>query len=125
MKKTVERPETTDNEPCTSWIEIDGERIEYPNVITLGNLTMIEDGNREWYVFEDTETAGEAAREYWQDLADNDPGEFACIVGNETLISWALGRSAGPGSTAVHSLDEWLDPVARYTGRTFCRPRFM
>ena len=51
-------------------------------------------------------------REYWQDMAENDPSEFTCIVGADTLIKWALGRSAGPGSHHVCSLDEWLDLMA-------------
>ena len=31
------------------------------------------------------------------------------ILGAETLISWALGRAAGPGTSKVKSLKEWLD----------------
>lgn len=66
----------------------------------------------EFYVAESTEKAGEAARRYWVDMAENDRGEFACIVGAENLVAWALGESAGPGSTHVHSLEEWFDLCA-------------
>jgi hypothetical protein len=31
------------------------------------------------------------------------------MVGESTLVAWALGQSAGPGSTHVNSLEEWLD----------------
>jgi hypothetical protein len=31
------------------------------------------------------------------------------MVGDETLIRWALGQNAGPGLTQVNSLDKWLD----------------
>ena len=65
--------------------------------------------NEEYYIFRDREQAGEAAREYWEDLAQDDPREFACLVGEETLISWGLGNYAGPGSTHVKSLTDWLD----------------
>lgn len=63
----------------------------------------------EFIVFEDEEAAGQAARDYWEDLAENDPREFTTLVGEETLIQWGLGRRAGPGSTQVKSLQEWLD----------------
>jgi len=63
----------------------------------------------EYVIFENSEMAGEAAREYWENLAQDDPDEFACLVGKDTLVQWALGQSAGPGSTAVNSLEEWLD----------------
>jgi len=94
---------------------IDGERVVFdPNDVTnLGwsnGLWLIttKDG-REFYIFESSEAAGEAAREYWEDMAHNDPKEFTCMVGEETLVQWGLGNWAGPGSTAVQSLQEWLD----------------
>ena len=57
----------------------------------------------------DSETAGHAARERWEDMAHNDPAEFRCMVGDDTLLAWALGQAAGPGSSLVCSLSEWLD----------------
>lgn len=78
----------------------------------------------EWIVFADAEAAGEAAREYWQEMADHDPTELRAIVGDEALIEWALGNWYAVGSTAVSSLTEWLDlwldvpeeEFARYDG---------
>jgi hypothetical protein len=70
---------------------------------------MVSDGNREWYVFQDEEQAGKEAREYWLDMATYDQAEFVYIVGESTLVEWALGNLAGPGSTQVSSLEEWLD----------------
>ena len=61
------------------------------------------------YVFKDEEEAGKHAREYWRELVEDDPDEAVAILGAENLIQWALGRSAGPGSTKVTSLNEWLD----------------
>ena len=88
----------------------DGTFLTVENVHEHGYLPMLEcDDGTEWYVAESTEAAGEAAREYWKDMAENDPKEFACMVGEQTLVSWALGQSAGPGSTQVTSLEEWLD----------------
>ena len=31
------------------------------------------------------------------------------MLGTDTLLSWALGEAAGPGSSKVESLEEWLD----------------
>jgi hypothetical protein len=88
---------------------IGGERIVFDsddsrsgNEITLGD-------EREFVLFDSSEEAGDEAREYWEDLAHNDPEEFRCLVGEETLIQWALGRFAGPGSVHVNSLQEWFD----------------
>lgn len=94
---------------------IDDERVVFdPETATSMGWTngllhiTLEDG-REFYIFPDSETAGEAAREYWADMAANDPQEFACLVGESTLVAWGLGQYAGPGSTQVQSLTEWLD----------------
>ena len=61
------------------------------------------------YIFEDEEEAGNYAREYWREMIEQDPDEAVHILGSDTLIQWALGRSAGPGSSKVSSLNEWLD----------------
>jgi hypothetical protein len=62
-----------------------------------------------YMVFANSEEAGKAAKEYWRNLAKDDPKEFTCLVGEETLVSWDLGRPAGPGHTQTKSLAEWLD----------------
>lgn len=86
-------------------IRIDGELFEVSAV--HGN--MIETDGGDFHVFVTAEDAGDAAREYWADMAKTDPEEFRCMVGDETLIAWCLGQSAGPGSTHVRSLSAWLD----------------
>jgi len=73
----------------------------------IGYLVELTHG--EWYIFGTQEAAGQAARDYWRELAENDPEEFRCIVGDESLVKWALGQYAGPGSTKVNSLEAWLD----------------
>lgn len=69
----------------------------------------VSEGRIEFKLFASREDAGEAAREYWADMAESDPKEFTCMVGEDTLIAWGLGKYAGPGSTRVKSLGEWLD----------------
>ena len=65
---------------------------------------------KEIVLFKDKEEAGKFVREYWDDFINHEtPEEVICLLGAETLISWALGREAGPGSTKVSSLKEWLD----------------
>lgn len=92
-------------------VRIDGETVEFDKVNTIGwdGILLADIGRTDYYLAEDSESAGKAAREYWEDMALNDPKEFTCMVGEATLIQWGLGRSAGPGSTAVNGLDEWLD----------------
>ena len=91
-------------------IVIDGELCKVKEVHNYGYLPMIklEDG-RDYYIAKDKDEAGEKAREYWEEMAQDDPEEFAALVGEKTLVSWALGQYAGPGSSKVQNLDEWLD----------------
>ena len=64
----------------------------------------------EYLFFRTREDAGQYVRDYWEDYIDTEsPEEVIAILGAETLISWALGRAAGPGSAKVNSLKEWLD----------------
>ena len=71
-------------------------------------MITLED-KREYYIAASSEHAGKAARKYWEDMAHNDPSEFTCIIGEDTLIKWALGQNASPGAVSVSSLEEWLD----------------
>lgn len=94
-------------------IEIDGERYTVEKVhdrwspTTMGALET--ECGCEFYLAPDSETAGKAARARWAEMAADDPTEFRHMVGDETLVKWALGQHAGPGSTSVSSLAEWLD----------------
>ena len=70
----------------------------------LGNWTS------ELYVFKNEEDAGQCARDYWEDYIDSySSEEIVELLGADTLIAWALGREAGPGSSKVKNLNEWLD----------------
>ncbi|HHL35198.1 MAG TPA: hypothetical protein ENJ30_12615 [Desulfobulbaceae bacterium] len=71
--------------------------------------SSVVSGGYEYVVFRTREEAGEAAEEYWRNMAKNDKGEFKCLVGEENLLAWALGESAGPGSKKVNSLEEWFN----------------
>ena len=65
---------------------------------------------RDILLFKTREDAGEYARQYWEDYVEHESSEeVVAILGAETLISWALGRAAGPGYAKVKSLKEWLD----------------
>ena len=97
-----------------SSINIDGDVYFIDDTDEVGyNVVMatMTDGT-EWYLADDTESAGEVCRERWADMAANDPTEFACMVGEATIIAWGMGQMAGPGCIQVSSLDEWLDLVA-------------
>jgi hypothetical protein len=90
-------------------IKIDGETYEVEQVVTGGYLPMLVCGKTEFYIAESVEAAGEAARTYWRDMAKQDRREFACIIGEERLVKWALGESDEFG---ISSLDDFLDRVA-------------
>ena len=110
------------SEQPQKWIQIDGETLEvdidtvYPMCdgmceIEIEGMTMV--------LAIDVETAGNEHRDYYRDMARNDPDEFLCMVGRETLVSWALGQAAGPGYEKVHSLDEWLELLKDYPEEHF------
>lgn len=94
-----------------SFVVIDGEQLEIISKrdIGYGDGVEVETDDGDYILFPSSDDAGEAAREYWEELAANDPGEFRAIVGDENLIQWALGQYAGPGSQQTRSLEEWLD----------------
>lgn len=60
-------------------------------------------------LFKSEEDAGQYARDFWENHINEDRSEAVELIGAETLISWALGELAGPGSAKVASLEEWLD----------------
>jgi len=90
-------------------VVIDGERLGVSKVAVGRYLPELETGGGDYVVAESEEKAGVAARAYWKDLATDDPEEFTCIIGGETLVQWGLGLPAGPGYRKVNSLEEWLD----------------
>lgn len=89
------------------YVNIEGEILDVE--VHPHGYAMVSSGNRDWYVFQDEEQAGQEARDYWLDMAENDQAEFTCMVGESTLVDWALGNFAGPGSEQVTSLNDWLD----------------
>jgi hypothetical protein len=97
-------------------IVIDGEVVEIEEINDngFGGYLIECDNGKEYQVFRDRDEAGEAAREYWADMAENDPSEFTCMVGEETLVKWALNQYAGPGNEQVRNLEGWLDLTADY-----------
>ena len=101
-------------EDAPTVIVIDGEALEVNSTraIGYGDLWELDTDDGDYIVSADAETAGAAARERWQEMAENDPAEFTCMVGEATLIAWGLGQSAGPGMVHVNSLTEWLDLTA-------------
>ena len=61
------------------------------------------------HLFKSDEDAGQCARDYWEDYIQDDKDTAIEMLGAETLLSWALGELAGPGSVNVRNLEEWLD----------------
>lgn len=97
-------------------IVIDGEVVEVEEINDngFGGYLIECDNGCEYQIFGSHEEAGEAAADYWREMAENDPGEFRCMVGDETLINWALGQYAGPGNEQTKTLEEWFELTADY-----------
>ena len=96
--------------------EIEGSRfftVSEDDVSTngIGGVAELPTGSyaTELHLFKDEEQAGEYARDYWKDFIESDPDSAVEMLGAKTLIAWALGQFAGPGTTQVRSLEEWLD----------------
>jgi len=70
----------------------------------------------EFIVFPDLETADEAAREQWKDMANYDPEEFEALAGTGRLARWESGK---PDRFGVSSLDEYLDTIEEISEETF------
>ena len=94
--------------------EIEGKRFF---VISENDWWKVDHGvqaelNHNWteiFLFKDEKAAGKHVREYWVDMVESDSESAVEMLGSENLIRWALGKLAGPGSTQVRSLEEWLD----------------
>lgn len=94
-------------------LTIDGEKMEVREVtLDYGGYggTFVEvEGGREYVLFDDAEEAGEAAAKYWRELAQDDPQEFAAIIGAERLVLWGMGQSDEFG---IDSLDTFCEVTA-------------
>lgn len=90
-------------------IRFDGETFNIDDSHDMGDGLHVKWNGADYHLFEDSDIAGKAARDYWEDMAHNDKSEFTCIVGEAALIAWALSESYAVGSVSVDSLEEWLD----------------
>lgn len=98
-------------------IRIDGELYNVSGVFNGGYLPMIEtEEGPEFHLAESSEAAGEKAAEYWRDMANDDPKEFACIIGEERLVQWAMGHS---DSFGIRGLDDFCEIVSRHPEEEF------
>lgn len=77
--------------------------------------TCICIGNQEYYVFTDREDAEQAVYKYWEDMAQDDPKEFACIIGDDRLIKWALNQSDEYG---ICNADEFFEVCGQHCEET-------
>ncbi len=92
-------------------IRIDGNLFTVSKILDYGDLPEIETEEGESFILaEDADHAGAKAGDRWRDMADHDPKEFACMVGEDTLVGWALGQSAGHAGCS--SLQEFLELIA-------------
>ncbi len=95
---------------------LDNKLVEVVNYYDngYGGYGMVCDNGCEYNVFPDRETAEKASSKYWRDMCENDKEEFVAIIGVKTLLAWAMGESAGPGSCKCKSLEDWFDMTEDY-----------
>lgn len=99
---------------------IDGDVVEITEVLNYGYLPIIRTREasygiqKEYYIVKDREDAEEAVVRYWEDMINRDPRELRCLVGDETLIQWAMGHSAGPGYVKARNLTDWVEAISHY-----------
>lgn len=74
-----------------------------------GTFVEIEDSQEEYVLFDDAEEAGEAAADYWRELAQSDPKEFAAIIGTERLVLWGMRQQDSYG---IDGLDSFCEVTA-------------
>ncbi len=89
-------------------IKIEGELHGILETTTGGYLPMVKTDQGEYYLAESSEKAGEAAVDYWYDMANNDPKEFACIIGEERLVQWLTGSYDKFG---INSIEDFYSEV--------------
>ncbi len=91
-------------------LKVDGDEYEVDDVSVGGLLPMLSTtGPHEFYIAQDSDQAGEAAKALWQERIDSEPDEFVTMIGAERLIKWAMGQSDEFG---MSSLRDFLSSVA-------------
>lgn len=107
----------------TMRIKIDGEILRVTEIDDGGSFGLpsieVEDG-RKYIVCED-EVARTHVANYWLDMAERDPKEFASIIGEERLVKWALGHSDEYGISSLQEFAErsgqhYEEELAGYDG---------
>jgi hypothetical protein len=101
------------------WVEVDGRMSDVDDININTYLPMVSTDGKEYYLANSSGDAGEIAREYWQNMIDNNPEEFSSIIGVDVMAKWARGISAGPGNVRVRSLSDWLDLVSDHPEEEF------
>lgn len=80
-------------------IVIDGELVEADKLHNYGYLPMIDEGNMDWYLAENSDMADEKAKDTYREM---DAKELICMVGEEQIVEmWTSGRT----------LEDWLEGI--------------
>jgi hypothetical protein len=100
------------SEDTELWIAIDGDDTYEVTEVGEHYLPTLQCGSsRSYAVARDDDQAEAAVVAYWNELRDTDPAEFRCIIGDKTLIAWACGQEAGPGTIKAKSFPEWVEKI--------------
>jgi len=97
-------------------IRIDGEIYNDVSVSTGGYLPMVEDGRKEWYLAWDYEHADDATLEYWTDMANRDPRELVCLIGEERIVDmWSRGTTLEDFVKDIPAEEQWASYDGNYS----------
>jgi len=97
-------------------LKVDGEDYEVSEISAGGYLTVLTTEGGDYYIAIDSEIAGLAARQKWEDMVQNDPAEFIAIIGEERLLQWAMGQS---DSLGISNVKEFLDVIQTVPEESF------
>ena len=96
------------------------------NLEETGYGKRIRLGGKKFYFFANVDEAGDVVKEYWEDLALNDPEEFVSIVGYDRVIQWArsgIGYDTWLENTGNTPEDFWGNYDHRSYTLSFSFPR--
>lgn len=80
-------------------IVIDGELVETDDLNTHCVLPLIDEGNMDWYLAENSDIADDKARDTYRDM---DAKELICMVGEEQIVDmWTSGKT----------MEDWLEDI--------------
>ena len=94
---------------------------EEDQVEKTDGLIILNLGYQRYYVFSDSDSAGEAAVDYWKVFTEWCMDDFIRMFGEAPLKAWERGESAGKDMFEATSLEEWIEAKREVPEETFAK----